>query len=129
MTTLTAEQREEVSQLIELSNLSKDQRTEVDSLIDSKLKSTGLSFAQKWEAGVIVATLLGGALAIFGAAGFFLIKSTAEQAAKSTIVDTRQEQVASLLSADDAFIKKIAGSITTLPDGGVVAFDLSSGCP
>ncbi|MER9291295.1 hypothetical protein NKI71_13700 [Mesorhizobium sp. M0510] len=134
MTKLTAEQREEINDIIAertegLTLLTKDQRDEIEKLIESKIKAASLSPGQKWEAGVIVATLLGGSLAIFGAAGIFFIKVTTETIAKNTVVETKQDQVAGLLRDDINFVKTVAGSLTTLPVGSVVAFDLPTGCP
>jgi len=134
MSQLTAEQLQEVSALIAektagLTTLTKDQRVEIDSLLEGKLKATSLSPGQKWEAGVIVATILGGAIAIFGTAGLFFVKSAAEGVAKVTVVETRQNEVAGILRADTAFVRSVAGLISAIPPNGVVAFDSPQGCP
>lgn len=134
MSSLTTDQLQEVNALIaektsSLTTLTKDQRAEIDALFDTKLKATGLSAAQKWETGVIVATLLGGAIAIFGTAGLFFVKSAAEGVAKLAVVETRQNEVAGILRADAAFVRTVAGSVSTIPPSGVVAFDSPNGCP
>lgn len=112
-----------------LSNLTKDQRAEVEAIVTTTMKTANLSPGQKWEVGVIVAALLGGALAIFGAAGFFFIDSTVKAVATTAAIDTRQEQVAGLLISDANFSRNVAASLAPFPQGGVVAFDLAGGCP
>jgi hypothetical protein len=111
-----------------LTTLSAGQRSEIDSLFDVKAKAVSLSPAQKWEVGLIVATLLGGSIALFGTAGVFFVKSAAENVATKAAVDTKQDLVAGVLKADPAFKQDISAKISPIPKATIAAFDVPN-CP
>ncbi|QDP21190.1 hypothetical protein [Bradyrhizobium cosmicum] len=112
-----------------LTTLSAGQRAEIDALYEVKAKAVNLSPAQKWEVGLIVATLLGGSIALFGTAGVFFVKSAAETIANRVAVDTKQDLVAGILKGDPAFKQDISAKISPIPKNAIAAFDVSTGCP
>lgn len=105
--------------------LSDQQRDEIEQIIANSVAKSGLSAAQKWETGLILATMLAGTLAIFGTAGYFLIVNAAKEA--TSIIAPRQ--VADALIADSKFVEDIRTGVGLAPSGSVIAFDIAAGCP
>ena len=67
--------------ILDMANLplSDQYREEIEDIVANALAKNGLSPAQKWETGLILAAMLAGSLTIFGAAGYFLILTGTRQ--------------------------------------------------
>jgi hypothetical protein len=59
----------------------KEQRQEIEALIEKAEQTSSLSSGQKWDAAVVFAKIGTGIVAVLGIAGYFLITSTAQVAA------------------------------------------------
>jgi hypothetical protein len=109
------------------------QRDEINELIGFKLENVALSKSQKWDASVIFAAMLGGSLAIFGAAGYFAIDNAATKAATTAATNLKVKEVTESVIKDQIFRDMIKEATTNesrlVPVGTIAAFNLSTGCP
>ncbi|MEM7768860.1 MAG: hypothetical protein AAF253_15540 [Pseudomonadota bacterium] len=105
--------------------LNADQRDHVRELIEAHDISRRLSSGQKWDVAVLMASFLGGAIAVLGVAGYFVV----ENAAKVRAGQVAAGDVATRLLTGDALIKRLSEATTVIPEGTVIAFDSAAGCP
>jgi hypothetical protein len=134
MAILTEGQHNEIVQLITertaaLNALSKDQRDEVENIIERHAQSSGLSSAQKWDTAAVFAKIGTGIVAALGVAGYFLINSAAQVAATAAAQKITATEAADRLARDPDFTKQIQAGISALPQNSVIAFVNSQACP
>jgi len=116
MAVLTEGQHNEIIQLITertaaLNALSKDQRDEVEKIIETSVQSIELSSAQKWDAATVFAKIGTGIVAALGVAGYFLINSAAQVAAPAAA------QKITATEAADRLASRLNLMRWTTPDG------------
>lgn len=102
-----------------------EQRKQVKELIEAHDVTRRLSSGQKWGVAVIMASFLGGAVAVLGFGGYFVVENAAKvRAGQVAATDAANE----LLSGGE-LIRRITEATTVIPAGAVLAFDRSEGCP
>lgn len=101
------------------------QREEISELISAHESSRRLSSGQKWDAAVLMASFLGGAIAVLGVAGYFVV----ENAAKVRAGQVAAADVATQLLTGEELVTRIRDTTVGVPNGAVVAFDVAAGCP